>query len=264
VNPAEGQYVGNMDKWDPSGTQRYAGMTLNVERKASRGMSMNANWTWSHCTGYFQGYNTKTDQTVTVVNNPLFDRGDCDTDRRHVVNVSGVAQVPRFNNNTLRLIVTGWQLAGIYRFASGTPLAIQDGTDRELNGINHQRPNLVLPDQGYTGKSCAGCPYLNLAAFAPQPLGTVGNLGWNSIVGPRFWGLDMALSRNFQTREKQSLQIRVDAFNVTNSFVPSVPSTANPISNAVPAFVNVSNNMFGQILAAQPTRKLQFALKYAF
>src|SRR5207247_2140559 len=68
VNPAEGQYVGNMDKWDPSGTQRYAGMTLNVERKASRGMSMNANWTWSHCTGYFQGYNTKTDQTVTVVN----------------------------------------------------------------------------------------------------------------------------------------------------------------------------------------------------
>ncbi len=264
VNPAEGQYVGNMDKWDPSGTQRYAGMTLNVERKASRGMSMNANWTWSHCTGYFQGYNTKTDQTVTVVNNPLFDRGDCDTDRRHVVNVSGVAQVPRFNNNTLRLIVTGWQLAGIYRFASGTPLAIQDGTDRELNGINHQRPNLVLPDQVYTGKSCAGCQYLTLAAFAPQPLGTVGSLGWNSIVGPRFWGLDMALSRNFQTREKQSLQIRVDAFNVTNSFVPSVPSTANPISNAVPAFVNVSNNMFGQILAAQPTRKLQFALKYAF
>ena len=127
-----------------------------------------------------------------------------------------------------------------------------------------QRPNLVLPEQVYSGKSCAGCPYLNLAAFAPQPLGTVGNLGWNSIVGPRFWGLDMALSRNFQTREKQSLQIRVDAFNVTNSFVPFVPSTANPISNAVPAFVNVSNNMFGQILAAQPTRKLQFALKYAF
>src|SRR5947207_1913424 len=264
LNPAEGQYVGNMDKWDPSGTQRYAGMTLNIERKASRGMSINANWTWSHCTGYFQGYNTKTDQTVTVVNNPLFDRGDCDTDRRHVVNVSGVAQLPRFNNNTLRMIATGWQLAGIYRFSSGTPLAIQDGTDRQLNGINHQRPNLVLPDQVYTGKSCAGCQYLNLAAFAPQPLGTVGSLGWNSIVGPRFWGLDMALSRNFQTREKQSLQIRVDAFNVTNSFVPSVPSTANPISNAVPAFVNVSNNMFGQILAAQPTRKLQFALMYAF
>src|SRR5438067_774241 len=44
-NPAEGQYVGNMDKWDPSGTQRYAGMTLSLEHKISRGMSMNANWT---------------------------------------------------------------------------------------------------------------------------------------------------------------------------------------------------------------------------
>ena len=103
-----------------------------------------------------------------------------------------------------------------------------------------------------------------LPAFAPQPLGTVGNLGWNSIVGPRFWGLDMALSRNFQIREKQSLQFRADAFNITNSFIPAVTPTANPISSAVPAFVNVGNNLFGQILSAQPTRKLQFALKYTF
>ena len=177
--------------------------------------------------------------------------------------VGEVCALP-LSNNALRTAITGWQLAGIYRFSSGTPLAIQDGTDRELTGINHQRPNLVLPDKVYTGQSCAGCQYLNPAAFAPQPLGTVGNLGWNSIVGPRFWGLDMALSRNFQIREKQSLQFRADAFNITNSFIPAVTPTANPISSAVPAFVNVSNNLFGQILSAQPTRKLQFALKYTF
>src|ERR1051326_60912 len=264
ANPVEGQYVGNMDQWDPSGTQRYAGMTLGLEHKVSRGMSMNANWTWSHCTGYFQGFNTKSDQTITVPNNALFDRGDCDTDRRHVVNVSAVAMTPRFSNHSVRTIATGWQLAGIYRFSSGTPLAIQDGTDRELTGINHQRPNLVLPNQVYTGQSCAGCQYFNPAAFAPQPLGTVGNLGWNSVVGPRFWGLDIALSRNFQIREKQTVQVRVDAFNIPNSFVPLITPTANPISGAVPTFVNVSSNQFGQILAAQPTRKLQFALKYAF
>ncbi|PYR96835.1 MAG: hypothetical protein DMG12_25415 [Acidobacteria bacterium] len=27
--------------------------------------------------------------------------------------------------------------------------ATKNGTDRELTGINHQRPNLVLPDQSY-------------------------------------------------------------------------------------------------------------------
>ncbi len=264
LNPAEGQYVGNMDQWDPSGTQRYNGMALSLEHRPSRGMSMNANWTWSHCTGYFQGFNTKTDQTVTVPNNPLFDKGNCDTDRRHIVNLSAVALMPRFSNNRIRAVVTGWQLAGIYRFSSGTPLAIQNGTDRELTGINHQRPNLVFPDQVYTGKSCAGCQYLNPAAFAPQPLGTIGNLGWNSIAGPTYWGLDMALSRQFQIRERQSIQLRADAFNVTNSFVASLPSTANPASGAVPAFANVSNNLFGQLLAAQPTRKMQFALKYTF
>jgi len=122
----------------------------------------------------------------------------------------------------------------------------------------------VLPDQVYTGQSCAGCQYLNPAAFVPQPLGSVGNLGWNSIVGPTYWGLDMALSRQFQIRERQSIQVRADAFNITNSFIANVPSTANPASGAVPAFANVSNNMFGQLLAAQPTRKMQFALKYTF
>ena len=264
LKPAEGQFVGHMDQWDPSGTQRYNAMMLILQHRPSRGMSMNANWTWSHCTGYFQGFNTKADQTVTVPHNPLFDKGNCDTDRRHVVNISAVAQMPRFSNNLVRAAVTGWQVAGIYRFSSGIPLSVQAGTDRQLTGINHQRPNLVLPDQMYTGKSCPGCQYLNPAAFAPQPFGTIGNLGWNSIVGPRYWGLDMSVSRQFQLRERHTLQLRADAFNITNSFVANPPSTALPTSGAVPAFVNVSNNLFGQLLAAQPTRKMQFALKYSF
>jgi len=264
LNPAEGQYVGNMDQWDPSGTQRYHAMALSLEHRVARGIAASANWTWSHCTGYFQGFNTKTDQTVTVPNNPLFDKGNCDTDRRQVVNVSVVAPTPRFNNNIARITMSGWQASAIYRFSSGVPLAVQDGTDRQLNGINHQRPNLVLPDQVYTGKSCAGCQYLNPAAFVPQPLGTVGNVGWNSVAGPQFWGFDMSLSRKFLLREKQDVQFRIDAFNVMNSFIPGPTNTGSPTSAAVPSFANVSNNLFGQILSAQPTRKLQFALRYTF
>src|SRR5437016_13065131 len=150
-----------MGQWDPSGTPRDAGMKLGLEHKISRGMSMNANWTWSHCTGYFQGFNTKTDQTVTVPGNPLFDRGDCDTDRRHITNITAVYQTPRFANSMLRTAVTGWQVSGIYSFRSGAPLAIQSGTDRQLSGINHQRPNLILPDSVYTGNTGTGALYFN-------------------------------------------------------------------------------------------------------
>jgi hypothetical protein len=264
LNPTEGQYVGNLDTWDPSGTQTYHAGFFQLQKKVSHNVSMNANWTWSHCIGSFSGYNSKTDQTVTVPGNPLFDRGNCDSDRRNIFNLTAVAMTPRFNNNLLRHVATGWQVAGIYRFTSGTPIAVQDGSDRELTGINHERPNVVSPDSVYTGQSCPGCRYLTQSVFALQPFGTVGNLGWNSLVGPTYWDIDLALSREFRIREKQSIQLRADAFNLTNSFVSSIASTASPTSAAVPAFANASNNLFGLINAAQPTRKMQFALKYTF
>jgi hypothetical protein len=253
-----------MDTWDPSGNQRYNGLLVSAQQRLSHGVSMNANWTWSHCIGYFQGFQSKSDQTVTVASNPLFDRGNCDSDRRHIVNITVVAQAPRLKNAVGRAAVTGWQLAGIYSFRSGMPLAIQDGTDRELSGINHQRPNVIDPNNVYTGNTGPSSLYLNPAAFAPQPLGTVGNLGWNAIHGPTYWDMDLALSRQFRIRERQNLELRADAFNVTNSFVSNLATTAQPTSAAVPVFANVSANQFGQILLAYPTRKIQFALKFSF
>ena len=68
----------------------------------------------------------------------------------------------------------------------------------------------------------------------------------------------------FQVREKQDVQFRIDAFNLMNSFIPGPTNTGSPTSASVPSFANVSNNLFGQILSAQPTRKLQFALRYTF
>ena len=124
---------------------------------------------------------------------------------------------------------------------------------------------MVNPANVYTGQSGPGARYLNLTAFALQPFGTVGNLGWNSIVGPTYWDIDLAVSREFRITERQSLQLRADAFNITNSFVSNPASTATPTSAAVPAFESLgSPNLFGVLNAAQPTRKMQFALKYTF
>ena len=109
------------------------------------------------------------------------------------------------------------------------PISIQDGSgiDRELSGIKHQRPDQVLMNP-YTGQSGPNQPYLNISAFAAQPLGTFGNLGWNSVDGPTFWDMDLALSRLFHIRERQTLEVRADAFNLTNSFVSLPPGTASP------------------------------------
>jgi hypothetical protein len=255
-----------MDQWDPSVTQRYNALLLSAQKRVSRGVSANVNWTWSHCTGYMQGFNSKQDQTVTAPGNPLFDRGDCDSDRRHIVNFTAVTQMPRFANPMLRTVATGWQLAGIYNFKTGIPISVQVGTDRELTGINHQRPNLVDPLHVY-GNDGPGGQFINPAAFAPQPFGTFGNVGWNSVVGPSYWDLDLALSRIFRITERQAIEIRADGFNITNSFVANPPSTATSSSaapQATPAFATLNSPLFGLILNSYPARKIQFALKYTF
>ena len=263
LKPEEGRFVSLMDKWDPSGTQTYHGVLFSLQKRLSRGVSMSANWTLAHCIGVFQGFNSKPDQTATVAGNPLFDRGNCDSDRRNLVNITAVGVTPQFSNHLVRTLATGWQLAGIYKFQSGMPISIQDGTDQQLSGIGHQRPNLVLPDNVY-GDSGPSGQYLNRAAFRAQDQGTVGNLGWNSLVGPTYWGVDVAVSRQFHLTERQALEFRVDAFNLANSFVSMPPSTAMPGSNAVPSFENISSNDFGRNIIAQPARKTQFALKYSF
>jgi hypothetical protein len=63
----------------------------------------------------------------------------------------------------------------------------------------------------------------------------------------------MALSRTFNLRESQRIEVRAEAFNVTNSFRPENPATV----------VNTTAT-FGQIRSALDPRIMQFALKYVF
>jgi hypothetical protein len=274
VSNPNGAFVGIMDTWYPYGTQLYNGGLFSVQKRLSKGVSMSANYTLSHCIGYFQGFNSKTEETATSPFNPLFDRGNCDSDRRNIVNLTAVAQAPKFSNKAMSRVVTGWQLAGIYKYQSGAPFAVQDGAgvDPQFSGINHQRPNLVSPDAVYTGQTCGGCFFLNKSAFLAAAPGTIGNLGWNSVVTPAYWDIDLALSRDFRFRESYVLQVRADAFNLLNSYVPAFngtnppvqANTAQPTSPSVPAEAALNNTQFGQILNAFPTRKIQFALKLTF
>src|SRR5262249_24002976 len=143
------------------------------------------------------------------------------------------------------------------------------------------------PAHVYTGQSCGGCFYLygpttprlnpstpNPVAFATQAaingvIPYTGNLGWNSITGPTYWDLDLALSRVFRITERQNIELRGDAFNLFNSFVAEMASNTpfatnygNPATG--PTFANLNSAQFGQILGAYPTRKIQFSLKYSF
>jgi hypothetical protein len=238
------------------GTQRYAGLLIGLQSRGVKGVNINTNYTWSHCIG---DYNTalktagpRATQTYTIPGNRRFDWGNCDTDRRQIFNLTAVFESPTFGNRTLRLLGTGWRLAPLYRWSSGSPLTVTLGQDVALNGGTEglQRPNQIFGS--VYGSAEPLQLYLNPNAFAAPATGTFGNMGRNSIVGPGNWGFDMALSRSFTVRENDRLEFRGEAYNVTNSFRPRNPATA------------VNNRTFGQIRTAFDPRILQFALKYVF
>jgi hypothetical protein len=255
-NVVEGNKIGPMAAFDDGGVQESHGMLLSVQRRAARGVTVSGNYTLSHCTGVLADINSAgppADETGTKPGDRDFDRGACVSDRRHIFNSTVVALTPQFANRTVRMLASGWTVSGIYRWSAGQPLNIESGVDRTLTGVLRQRPNQILADP-YSDRS--GGPltqWLNPAAFALPDLGTYGNVGYNSIVGPAQWSFDMAVSRQFRFRETQRFEVRAEAFNVTNSFRPQNPATA--LNNTA---------TFGQIRTAQDPRIVQFALKYVF
>ena len=77
-NP-DAKYIGFLDFFDDGGTQSYNGLLLAATRRLSRGISLNANYTWSHCIGDFtQGGQTPNVGTGFIdPNNRRYDRGPC-------------------------------------------------------------------------------------------------------------------------------------------------------------------------------------------
>jgi hypothetical protein len=255
-NPQTGQYFGAVIHTDTGGTASYNGVIVSVQRRASRGVTINANYTWSHCISdpwgtsdagsklNFQGY--------TNPDNRRFDRGNCTIgtiDQRHLFNLSAVAETPRFSNSTLRTVGSGWRFSTIFRILSGDYLSVTTGQDRALNNTYGQRVNQILGSP-YGDRSVKS--YFNPAAFTLPALGTLGNSGIGNIAGPGTWQLDTALTRTFQLHEAQKLEFRAEAFNLTNAFHMLDPVT------------NFDSNTFGQVTSAKDPRIMQFALKYLF
>jgi hypothetical protein len=241
---------------DTGGTANYNGLLLSVQHRAARGVTIIGNYTWSHCIGdpysiSAIGGNAANSGWVDP-DNRRYDRGNCTTaatDRQHVVNVSGVAETPRFSGAALRAVASGWRFSPIFKVLSGDAMSITTTQDRALNGRNPQHGDQILgnPYGDGTAKD-----FLNPRAFAQPALGTLGNAGLGSVRGPYTWQFDAALSRVFSVTEAKKLEFRAEAFNVTNGFRFMDPD------------VTVNSNTFGQVITAYDPRIMQFALKYLY
>jgi hypothetical protein len=133
--------------------------------------------------------------------------------------------------------------------------------DAARNGSSSSRATVIgNPNLASDQRTLAR--WFNTEAFLPQDkmtLGSYGNGGRNTLIGPGFNQWDLALLKNFRFSESRSLQFRAESFNVWNdpSFT-SLNTTARFGADGKP-----SQN-YGAITASGPGRTLEFGLKFLF
>jgi len=268
-NPDQGKYFSNIVEVDDGGTRSYNGLVLSVLRRRARGVTVQGNYTWSHCidTGYTDVIQTN---GVQVPERRGANRGNCELDRRHNFNMSTVYETPQFANSTLRLLGAGWRVSGIVRILSGSQLTLSSGLDNALTGTVFtgatsgidQRPNQVLPSPYVANKNIQN-GWLNRKAFEQPATGTYGTMGAGNITGPGSIRIDMGVVRTFRLREKQSVEFRAEAFNVANHVNPCSSISGQ---QGAPACISttLTDATFGRLLAAGDPRIIQLALKFVF
>ena len=127
---------------------------------------------------------------------------------------------------------------------------MSNGTARSNTG-GGDRPNRI-GDPNLDNPTIA--QWFNVAAFAAQPVNTIGNTGNNTLHGPPQRRIDLSVFKNVPLSATTRLQLRAEVFNVTN-----IPSFAAPNS----AFGNAG---FGSITSTGNAiaRQMQFAAKLLF
>ena len=154
----------------------------------------------------------------------------------------------------LRALVGGWNLNGILNYNTGRPFTVSSGVDNARTGAGGQRAD-VIADPNFGGNRSHAeqiTEWLKRAAFVPNAVGTYGNLGRNTYIGPGFANVDLGIVKNFSYRERCNTQFRFELFNALNHTNFANPTTAQNSGN------------FMRITSASDPRILQLALRFNF
>jgi len=230
----------------------YHALQLTLNKRFRRGFTLLAGYTWSRS---IDGISLEVDGFNGQ--NPLdlrADKGLSDFDVRHRWVSSFLWELPGPKSGLTRWIAGGWQANGLFTSQAGTPVNVVSGQDRALSGVGTQRPHLAGNPYLDTGRSRQELinRYFDASAFVLPPLGSYGNSGRNTLIGPGRWNLDFALFKTFRLSESWKLEYRWEMFNAFNHANLSGPR--NNITAANP----------GQINGTSEPRIMQMGLRMTF
>ena len=244
----------------------YHALTVNVQKRVSRGFELLSSYTWSH------SIDNGTDLQSTLEPQdsrfPFLEKSNSVNDQRHRWVTSAVFQTAagRGGDNAWKHFLGGFTVAPIIELSSGRPFNVITGTDTRLDlGASQARPS-VVSSGGTTSPFIPGVHFTQadvclandgsdfVVPFFTPPAGCNGSLGRNAFVGPGFFQVDLRLSKQIPFGERLKLDLIADGFNLFNrTNVAAVNQLCDPTAGAT-CFA-------GQPTAAYDARQFQFALK---
>jgi hypothetical protein len=152
-------------------------------------------------------------------------------------------------------VIGGWEFSGIFTFSSGFPIV--PGLAAPTLWDASQRPNLIGEPRTTGSVKDRMNSYFNTSAFstpAPDVFGTAPR-ALSSYRAPGIINGDMTMAKNFRMAEKKSVQLRLEAYNFTNT-----PTFGAPNSS----FGSTSFGIISGYAGGRGPRSVQVAVKFYY
>ncbi len=236
---------------------------FELEKRLGYGLAFQTNYTWSHALNDFgpngQEYIFGIGGINTCGCGRALDHGPDAGDDSNVFRLSGNYALPRVPiKGAADKAINGWNLSYIANWQSGFPYTAFAEDDNSFSAMGNDRPDITVANISDTKLSSKRShsalinEWFNTADFVPNAIGTYGNIGKNSLRGPRLFTTDLALLKNGKVGERVSYEFRAEFYNAFNNVNFGDPDAGLQDSN------------FGQISSAGDPRILQMALKIKF
>lgn len=261
-----------------SANQSYNAMQASLQKRLSNGLEFQVNYTYSKCMTNSIGYYGGGGQARTGIYywpnayDGASQNGPCYYDATNVVNGYVTYDIPvgrgrSFGSNMNKVanaVVGGWQVNAIPTFRGGFPYTIGNYADTSNTHAPEPRANCIAPPNvfGTLNSPTGGYQWFDPNSYASPATGTFGNCGVGTVRGPGISTVDLSLTKTFSITERQSVEFRAEAINLSNTVILNSPNTSVP--GPVVSQGNFGIGNFGRITSSQGEREVQFALKYNF
>jgi Carboxypeptidase regulatory-like domain/TonB dependent receptor len=251
---------GFIDSINSGVDSNYNAGQLELEKRFTHGLSFQTNFTWSRSLNDY-GPNGQPGglATNTCACGRSLDYGPDAGDDNKVFRLSGNYSFPHAPfKGVADKAINGWNLSSITSWQTGFPFTAFAEDDNSFSAIGADRPDITVANIKdtflSTGRSHSELvnEWFNTADFTENQVGTYGNIGKNSLRGPRLFNTDLALLKTGKIGERVGYEFRAEFYNIFNNVNFGNPDAGLQDSN------------FGQISSAADPRILQMALKVKF